>query len=81
MDELDESSPLYSSLYAIGFRRGQVEEICRLIFRLGEKRLGIPDVRVGTKILMMNDLDELRRIYFRLFDDVSIWNDLFLPQA
>jgi hypothetical protein len=55
--------------------RGRVEMCRKLIWRLGDKRFGIPHLEYGLDLVAINDLGRLRRIVDRLPDAYG-WADL-----
>ena len=68
-------SDTYMAIIDEGREIGHVEEIKKMIFRLGQKSWGIPDESVKTSLAAINDLDRLEFLFDRI-RDVKSWQEL-----
>ena len=64
-----------SETYMAILEEGHLEEVKKLIVRLGRKSLGAPDETVIATLSGMTDLERLERILERL-EDVQDWQEL-----
>ena len=70
-----EDSWVYQDIFAKGRAEGQVEEARAILLGLGRKKFGEPQDPVVTKIMAINDADQLNRLLNSIFDAGS-WEDL-----
>ena len=68
-------SDTYMAIIDEGREIGHVEEIKKMIFRLGQKSCGAPDESSEGAFAAINDLDRLESLYERI-PDVKSWQEL-----
>ena len=64
-----------SDTYLAILDEGRIEEVKKLILRLGPKWLGVPAENVAAALAAITDLERLERLHQRL-GDVRSWEEL-----
>ena len=68
-------SDTYMAILDEGREAGRIEEVRKMIVRLGKKFFGTPDESVITTINAVNDIERLESLHERLAD-VESWQEL-----
>ncbi len=68
-------SVTYQAILDEGREEGRIDEVRKLIVRLGQKRLGAPGERITATLAALTDLEHLERLHERL-TDVQSWEEL-----
>jgi hypothetical protein len=70
-----EASTTYQYILREGRAEGRVEEVRKILLRLGHQRFGAPPVAIRQTLESLSDLDRMERMADRLLE-IASWQEL-----